>query len=138
MAPEKTALHDGVLVRSRLVRLVFQCLAVVCILLGLIGVFLPLLPTTPFLLLAAFFSIRSSPAIHTWLVNHKILGPPLQQYLIDRSITRSVFYRAVSFLWLTISLSICIITLVWVKWLLIFIAVSVTVYLNRLKQRNKS
>ncbi|WP_067516063.1 YbaN family protein [Endozoicomonas ascidiicola] len=118
--------------------MVFQCLAVVCILLGLIGVFLPLLPTTPFLLLAAFFSIRSSPAIHTWLVNHKILGPPLQQYLIDRSITRSVFYRAVSFLWLTISLSIYIITLVWVKWLLIFIAVSVTVYLNRLKQRNQS
>ncbi|MFK0573003.1 YbaN family protein [Endozoicomonas sp.] len=101
--------------------------------LGFMGVFLPLLPTTPFLLLAVFFSLRSSPAIHSWLLNHKVLGPPLRQYLDQRSISRKVYIRAVIVLWLTMSLSIWIVKLVWAKCLLLVIAISVTVYLARLK-----
>jgi uncharacterized membrane protein YbaN (DUF454 family) len=48
--------------------------------LGIIGAFLPVLPTTPFLLLAAYFYSKSSDSIHKWLMNHKFLGPPLRDW----------------------------------------------------------
>lgn len=48
--------------------------------LGIIGAFLPVLPTTPFLLLAAYFYSKSSEKIHSWLMNHKYLGPSLKDW----------------------------------------------------------
>lgn len=48
--------------------------------LGIIGAFLPVLPTTPFLLLAAYFYSKSSERIHNWLMNHKYLGPSLKDW----------------------------------------------------------
>lgn len=50
------------------------------LILGIIGAFLPVLPTTPFLLLAAYFYSKSSERIHSWLMNHKQLGPPLRDW----------------------------------------------------------
>jgi uncharacterized membrane protein YbaN (DUF454 family) len=48
--------------------------------LGLIGAFLPLLPTVPFLLLSAFCFARSSERLHDWLVSHRVFGPPIQNW----------------------------------------------------------
>lgn len=48
--------------------------------LGIIGAFLPILPTTPFLLLAAYFYSKSSSKIHHWMLRHKYLGPPLKDW----------------------------------------------------------
>ena len=48
--------------------------------LGIIGAFLPILPTTPFLLLAAYFYSKSNSKIHTWMLQHKYLGPPLSDW----------------------------------------------------------
>lgn len=128
---------SGMLIRNPMVRMLFKACALICVVLGFICVFLPLLPTTPFLLLATFFSLRSSPTIYFWLLNHKLLGPPLRQYLDERSISRKVYLRAVTFLWLTMSLSIWLVTMIWVKCLLLVIAISVTVYLTRLKRRGQ-
>ena len=135
MASAKLAQNSNLMVRSRVMRFVFKCLAVVCIILGFLGIFLPLLPTTPFLILAAFFSIRSSPTIHSWLIHHKTFGPPLQQYLKERSISKTVYWRALSVMWLTMGISIWMVSMIWVKCLLLVIATSVTVYLTLLKKR---
>lgn len=56
--------------------------------LGIVGVFLPLLPTTPFVLLAAFFFARSSPAVHDWLLTHKTFGPAIRDWRDNRAISR--------------------------------------------------
>lgn len=48
--------------------------------LGMIGVFLPVVPTTPFLLVAAFFWARSSKKFHSWLLNHRVFGPPIKDW----------------------------------------------------------
>ena len=59
------------------------CLAVV---LGILGIFLPLLPTTPFLLLAAACFFRSSPRLYNWLISHKRMGPYIRNFREHRAI----------------------------------------------------
>lgn len=58
------------------------------LLLGIIGIFLPLLPTTPFLILTALCFNKSSDKFHKWLINHRLLGPPIldwqQRRVIDK------------------------------------------------------
>jgi len=61
----------------------------VCVGIGAAGIVLPLVPTTPLLLLAAFCFARSSPRLHDWLVTHPKLGPPITDWHRDRAIRRS-------------------------------------------------
>jgi uncharacterized membrane protein YbaN (DUF454 family) len=56
------------------------CLGIVALALAFAGVALPLLPTTPFLLVAAFAFARSSARMHSWLINHKVFGPLIENW----------------------------------------------------------
>ena len=56
--------------------------------LGMLGIFLPLLPTVPFLLLAAFCFARSSDRLHHWLVTHPTFGPPIEDWRRSGAISR--------------------------------------------------
>jgi uncharacterized protein len=56
--------------------------------LGILGVVLPLVPTTPFLLLSAYGFSRSSPRLHRWLVEHPRLGPPIRHWRAHRAISK--------------------------------------------------
>jgi uncharacterized membrane protein YbaN (DUF454 family) len=55
-------------------------LGIICLILGFIGVFLPLLPTTPFALLAAFCFSKGSDELHQWLLNTKMFGPLIRDW----------------------------------------------------------
>ncbi len=62
---------------------------------GIAGIVLPLVPTTPFLLLAAFAFARSSPRLHDWLVTHPRLGPPIDDWHRHGAISRRAKWIAV-------------------------------------------
>jgi len=86
-------------------RPLYFALACVFFVIGLIGVILPIIPTTPFMLLALWGFSRSSPRFHHWLYTHRILGPPLQlwnDYGVIPPIAKyfSVFFMAASLIYL--------------------------------------
>ncbi|MFL2767575.1 MAG: YbaN family protein [Dehalococcoidia bacterium] len=67
--------------KNKLIRLLFVFIGSIFVGLAIIGIFLPGLPTTPFLILAAYFYIRSSKKLYNWLINNKILGIYIKGYL---------------------------------------------------------
>ncbi|MCT8158573.1 YbaN family protein [Pseudoruegeria sp. SHC-113] len=69
-------------------RILWVCLGVIALTLGTIGIVLPLLPTVPFLLLAAFFFARSSERLHNWLITHPRFGPPIEDWNRSGAISR--------------------------------------------------
>lgn len=70
--------------------------------LGFIGVFVPVLPTTPFMLLALWCFSRSSERFHDWLYNHKVFGPPMQQWHDHRVIPMGA--KVIALVFMTASL----------------------------------
>lgn len=84
----------------------YIAVACLCIGLGTLGIVLPGLPTTPFLLLAAWAAARSSPRLHAWLFSHRWFGPPLRHWENERAIATRVKIVAVALLivsWLVLT-----------------------------------
>lgn len=88
------------------VRLAFAALGTLFLLTGIVGVFLPILPTTPFLLLATACYARSSRRFYNWLMNHPAFGPLIVEWRTYRSIPRKIKLVAVITMTLTFGSSI--------------------------------
>ena len=70
--------------------------------LGVLGLFLPMLPTTPFLLLSAAAWVKASPKLYEWLLNHRVFGEYIRNYREHRAIPLHVKIISVTLVWLTI------------------------------------
>ena len=101
--------------------------------LGLVGVFVPVLPTTPFLLLASFCYVRSSGKLNNWLINHKIFGAYIGSYMKYRAVRKDMKIRAVLFLWGSLTLSALVVRNVHVAAMLLVVGIGVTAYIVSLK-----
>lgn len=99
---------------------------------GMVGIVLPLLPTTPFMLLAAALFARSSPRFHHWLLTHPWFGPPIVDWQQHRGIRPHARRRAIIFILLTFSCSLLLVPQLWVKGLLVIILMILLRWLMRL------
>ena len=88
-----------------LVTLPWLLLALVALTLGVVGIVVPGLPTTPFVLLAAGAAARGSPRLHAWLLAHRRFGPPLQAWERERAIPRGAKWAS------TIGMTACAVLL---------------------------
>jgi uncharacterized membrane protein YbaN (DUF454 family) len=105
--------------------------------LGILGIFLPLLPTTPFLLLSAALFTRSSERLYNWLLYHKILGEYIRGFIQEKAIPLRIKIFSVSVMW-TVMLCAIFITasgVFWLQILLFTIAVGVTIHILSYKTK---
>ncbi len=102
--------------------------------LGIVGIFLPILPTTPFLLLAAACYARSSKRFYDWLLNNKWFGTYIKNYHEGRGVPLKVKVFTISLLWITILASVFfVVNNFWIKIVLIIIAIGVTIHILTIK-----
>lgn len=102
--------------------------------LGIIGIFVPLLPTTPFLLLTAALYFKGSPRLYQWLLSHKYLGPYIKNYRENKAIPLRAKVISLLLMWGTMIYCIFfLIPLLWVKILLFLVATGVSVHILSFK-----
>lgn len=119
--------------RNPLVRYLLLAMGWLSVALGFIGIFVPVLPTTPFLLLAAACFVRSSQRFYNWLVMHPRLGPWFRDYLDGNGIPLKGKVYAIGTMWLSIGISCWLVPLVWARIGMLISATLVTLYILRLR-----
>ncbi len=129
-AVDLLCLHDSPLVRG-----LYICGGFFALALGALGAILPILPTTPFVLLAAWCFARGSERFHKKLLDHRIAGPIICEWCLYRSIPRRVKKFAFMLMALSFSISIYIVPEIWQKIMLVTIASILAIYIWRIPVR---
>jgi uncharacterized protein len=120
--------------RSRLIRTLLIALGSVSVGLAVLGIFLPILPTTPFLLLAAWCYARSSRRFYVWLMTHRIWGKYLRDYTSGKGVPLRLKMWTLTLLWAAIFVSaFLVVEKTWVRVLLIVIACGVSIHILRIR-----
>ena len=103
------------------------------LILGIAGIFIPVLPTTPFLLLASVCFFRGSERMYRWLMNHKIFGAYIYSYLTYKAIPKKTKVGTMIFLWSTLMTSIILVSSLHIRIFLLVVGIGVTAHLLMLK-----
>jgi uncharacterized membrane protein YbaN (DUF454 family) len=120
------------------VRVLYAGLGTGCVVLGILGMFLPLLPTTPFLLLAAGCYARASGRFYNWLLNHPLFGPTILEWRRHRSIAYRTKVTAIVLMSLTLGSSIVFfVSEPWLQCALAAFGVILAIYLYRIPSRDR-
>ena len=121
----------------RIFLIIVGCISLV---LGILGLFLPMLPPTPFLLLSAAAWLKASPSLYEWLLNHRVFGEYIRNFREHRAIPLRVKIISVSMVWLTIGY--CIIAVVdewwWAQLLMALLAIAISWHILSYKTLKKS
>ena len=115
-------------------RILFLFIGILSLVLGVIGIFLPVLPTTPFLLLSATLFLRSSQKLYEWLLSHPYLGEYIRNFKEHNAIPLRVKIISVSLVWITLLYCAIFVAKVW--WMsAMFIAIALGVSIHILKYK---
>ncbi|CAK9884188.1 MAG: Inner membrane protein YbaN [Candidatus Erwinia impunctatus] len=101
------------------------------VVLGTLGIFLPLLPTTPFILLAAWCFSRSSPRFHQWLLYRSVFGGYLRHWQQYKAFPPGAKPRAIAVVIITFAVSLWLVTLLWVRIMLVCMLLTLLFFLFR-------
>jgi uncharacterized membrane protein YbaN (DUF454 family) len=115
--------------RSRASRAGFTALGLVFLTLAIVGIWVPVLPTTINAILALACFKRGNERLETWLLNHRVIGPTLCDWEETRSVTRRTKLVAITMIWITIGVSCLFVRKPWVLLMLPSIALALTIYL---------
>ncbi|HWL27773.1 MAG TPA: YbaN family protein [Burkholderiaceae bacterium] len=116
-----------------MIKILFNIVGTVAVVLAIIGIFVPLLPTTPFLLLASACYLRGSDRLHRWLLGNRLFGQYLANIGSGRGIPLRAKITALIFLWSSLLVSAWVVPLPWVRVMLLVPGIGVSIYLLRLK-----
>lgn len=105
--------------------------------LGIIGIIVPVLPTTPFLLLSCFCYLKSSKKLYDWLMHHKVLGTYIYNYVTYKAVTKKTKIMAIVMLWISLTLSILLIPNLHLRLVLLAVGIGVTAHLLFMKTIRK-
>lgn len=125
---EKTNLQ----IQNRALRILFIFLGHLSLLLGALGIILPGLPTTPFVLLSAYLFLRSSPRFYSWLISHPRFGPIIMRFQEGKGISLRLKIYALSMAYLFVGISIILVDILLFRLFLTGIIVFATFYMIRL------
>ena len=119
-------------------RFLFNFAGAIALGLGIMGIFLPLLPTTPFVLLAAACFARGSERFHQWLLANRTFGPMVQEWEGHRSLPYRTKVTAIVLMSLTMAISITFfVRPVWLKVVLALLGVGLAFWMYRIPSRDR-
>lgn len=127
-------------VRNTIKRALFIGAGTLCVALGTLGIALPVLPTTPFLLAAAFFYLRGSARMYRWLHTNPVFGEYLRRYRSGEGLPLSLKISTITLLWLSLGASalLAVPDTMWpVRLLLAAVGTGVTIHLVRIRTFRK-
>jgi len=127
---------EGVIAASRPAQVTFAVIGTIALAIGVVGIVVPVLPTTPFLLLAAACYARASTRLYGRLLGQPALGPIIVEWRRSRSLPPGVKVRAVAVVVLTFGLSIILVDQALLRVGLLAIAVVLVAFLLRLPTRS--
>lgn len=105
---------------------------------GIIGIFIPILPTTPFILIAAALYARSSQKFYKWIINNKVFGRYIKNYREGKGIPLIIKISTIALLWITIGCSaLFAVEILFIRIIMILIALGVTVHIACIKTFNQ-
>ena len=125
--------------RNRIIKALLIAAGTICVALGAIGLVLPLIPSTPFLLLAAACYCRSSERLYSWLISNRYLGEYIKNYREGKGLTPKTKATAITVLWATMIISIgFFVNILPAQVAMVIVAVAVTAYLLKLPTYRKN
>lgn len=125
--------------KSRTIRVFFIVAGTIFLAVGVVGILLPILPTTPFLLLAAACYYKGSKRMHQWILNNRWFGDYIKNYREGRGISLKAKISALALLWITISYSaIFVVPIPIAQIILLIVAVAVSIHVITLPTFRKT
>jgi len=120
---------------TKIKKLLLNLLGFICLGLGATGIFMPGLPTTPFVILAAICFSKCNPKLYEWLRGTKFFGPYIEHYRTKQGIAKRMKIISIVVVWLSLSISMLILRTTWAFIMLPIIGICVSVHIMLIRSK---